>query len=146
MAAGAEEDGPRAGVHPPPAATAAASALRPDLTFETRFALLGVALHSIIQLRELSTSVGSELWQRLGSLLIFSLLYVAQRFYPALYVRRRDTIVSVVKVGFFSFPLLRRPRGHVQKVLDWPATPGLRGVVVDLLRVTWGKPHGIGLS
>ena len=121
------------------AATAAAAALPPDLTFEIRFALMGLALHSIIQLRELPTSVGSEVWQRLGSILLFSLLYLAQVLTPALYVRRRDAIVSAIKFCFFCFPLLRRPRGHVQKALDWPATPGLRGVAVDLLRVTWGE-------
>ena len=105
---------------------AAVAALRPDLTFENRFAL-ALALQSIVQLRELPTSVGSEVWQRLGSILVVALLYLAQALTPALYIRRRDAIVSALKFCFFCFPLLRRPRGHVQRVLDWPATPGLRG-------------------
>ena len=106
---------------------------------EKKLALLGLLAHSIIQLRELPTSVGSEVWQRLGSILLVSTLWVAQVAAPSHYRRHREAFVTAVKLCFFCFPLLRRPRGHVQRVLDRPARPGLLGLVLDLVRVTWGE-------
>ena len=38
---------------------------------------------------------------------------------------------------FFAFPLLRKARG-IQKVLDDAPQPGARGLVKDILKLTWG--------
>ena len=39
---------------------------------------------------------------------------------------------------FFAFPLLRKARG-IQKVLDDAPQPGARGLIKDVLKLTWGE-------
>lgn len=57
---------------------------------------------------------------------------------PNLYLKHRNTFLICFKVGYFSFPLLRKPRG-IQRVLDSPATSGLGGFFLDLIKAAWGS-------
>ena len=98
-------------------------------------------LHGASQLKELSGAQGSEFWQRVGSIALVALLWLLPACAPRLWARRRTAFLTSIKFIFFTFPLLRRPRG-IQRVLDGPATPGLLGVPRDLFRVAWGAWAG----
>lgn len=107
------------------------------VVFERDIAFWGVLLHTLVQCAHMNC-VWSERWQQLLSIPFSSISFLVPTFFPRFYITHRDAFLFLFKVGFFSFPLLRKPKG-IQRVLDAPATPGLYGVLVDLTKMAWGK-------
>lgn len=94
-------------------------------------------LHFLVQLAHVSCP-WHEKWQRLLSLPVAAMVFIFPAMAPELYLRHRDLFLLCFKVSFFSFPLLRKPKG-IQRVLNAAATPGLRGFIVDLVKMAWGR-------
>lgn len=127
---------------PPAAAPLEARKLTPEerrrVAFETRVAALGFTLHTLVQLQHMACP-WHERWQRLVSIPYTA----AQVAYPLLasgrtYLDYHDAFHWTFKMGFFTFPLLRRARG-VQRVLDAVPSPGLSGFIIDLVKMAWGS-------
>lgn len=82
----------------------------------------------------------TERWQRYVSILLpIPIVFWATFGPPKLYLRYRNILMVLIRVVFFSFPLLRRARG-IQRVLDSPANqiPYI-GYCLDILKIGWGS-------
>lgn len=80
----------------------------------------------------------AERAQRLASILLMVAAYVVPTAAPRAYMRWRAPLVVAQRLAYFAFPLLRQPKG-IQRALDKAPSPGVRGVLCDLLRVAWGE-------
>ena len=107
------------------------------VAFERDVAFGGFMLHTLVQIAHLSCP-WHEKWQRLFSIVYCSLGFLVPAFFPKLYIRYRESLIFCFKIGFYSFPLLRKRKG-LQRVLDSAATPGQFGLIVDLVKMAWGK-------
>ena len=106
------------------------------MIFERNVAFVGFMLHTLTQMAHISCP-WVEMRQRLASIIFTAMIFLFPALQPKLYLKHRDTFLTCFKIGFFSFPLLRRKRG-IQRVLDSPATPGMFGFLLDLIKVAWG--------
>lgn len=94
-------------------------------------------LHFLVQIAHIACPPHEQI-QRILSLPVTALVFVFPALAPELYLRHRNPFLLWFKVTFFSFPLLRKPKG-IQRVLNAAATPGLRGFIVDLVKMAWGS-------
>jgi hypothetical protein len=111
-------------------------------SFDRKLALFSLFFHGSTQIASLlawHTLPASERWQRVASIVYAFGPLLIPLLFPEWYIRgnRRSWVLAIYRVGFFSFPLLRQPRG-IQKVLGGAAQPGARGMLKDLLRLIWG--------
>ncbi|PRW33626.1 putative NADH dehydrogenase [ubiquinone] 1 alpha subcomplex subunit mitochondrial [Chlorella sorokiniana] len=112
-------------------------------SFDRKLALFSLFFHGSTQIASLlawHTLPASERWQRVASIVYAFGPLLIPLLFPEWYIRgnRRSWVLAIYRVGFFSFPLLRQPRG-IQKVLGGAAQPGARGMLKDLLRLIWGS-------
>jgi hypothetical protein len=82
-------------------------------------------------------TISPSLYGSIISIIYAALPYLWARIGPTSFVKQREIILSVIKVFYFSAPLLRRPRG-IQRVLDAEPRPGKLGVLIDTIKVIWG--------
>lgn len=105
--------------------------------FERNVAFAGFLLHSLTQLAHIWCP-WPECRQRLFSIFFTAFVFLFPALMPRQYLQHRNTFLICFKLVYFSFPLLRKPRG-IQRVLDSPATAGLSGFFLDLIKTAWGK-------
>jgi hypothetical protein len=105
--------------------------------FEIKVALGGFMLHLAVQIMHISCP-WHERWQRLLSIPVASIMWALPLTAPEFYTRHRTAFLIIFKVIFFAFPLLRKARG-IQRVLDAPATPGVGGFLIDIIKMGWGS-------
>jgi hypothetical protein len=82
-------------------------------------------------------TISPSLYCSIFSIIYAALPYLWARMSPTSFMKQRGIILSVIKVFYFSAPLLRRPRG-VQRVLDAQPQPGKLGILIDTIKVIWG--------
>jgi len=110
---------------------------RRRVEFEVKVALWGFTFHTATQLMHISCP-WHERWQRLLSIPVCSFVWALPLTAPHFYLRHRTFFLVIFKMIFFSFPLLRKARG-IQRVLDAPATPGVWGFLIDIIKMGWGS-------
>ena len=110
-----------------------------NIAFERNVAFSGFMLHFMVQIAHISCP-WHERWQRILSVLITTSIFLFPTFCPETYLRYRNIFLFTFRIAFFSFPLLRKPRG-IQRVLNAPASPGLMGCIIDLVKMAWGMPE-----
>ena len=99
--------------------------------------LSGALLHTATQLAHMGCP-WPERWQRLLSILVPNALWVLPLCAPRFFLRRRHWVVGLFTLVFYSFPLLRQPKG-IQRAMDASATPGPAGFLLDILKMIWGE-------
>lgn len=78
------------------------------------FCFLMHGVTQVVSLLAWSTLPASERFQRLLSIALCLALAALPTFACSWYSRRRTITLIVVRLAYFSFPLLRKPRGAVQ--------------------------------
>lgn len=110
---------------------------RQQLSFDCSMSLLGFFLHTFTQLNHLSCP-WEERWQRLLSIPFSGSVFIVIQLFPHFFIKYREFYLIVFKLLWFSFPLLRKPKG-IQDVLNCSASLGYFGFPLDLLKIAWGS-------
>lgn len=101
----------------PPPATA-----MDDASLDRRLFTFSLLLHGAAQMTILinwSSLPPSERAQRLGSVAWLAVFPLLAACAPRLYLRHRTAVLSVQRIVFFVFPLLRQPRGEWRIPTAW---------------------------
>lgn len=66
--------------------------------------------------------------QRVGSVVFAASMWVLPTAAPTFYLRWRKELLILYRIGFFAFPLLRKPRGE-----SWACSPDTQELLAHLL-------------
>lgn len=128
----------------PPALAAASSwsAAYRECAFDRLLNFVGFLLHSATQVMSLlawSTLPGSERFQRVLSCVVAGGMWLLPSLAPRFYLRWRKESLTVYRLVFFAFPLLRKARGaHANAGRSGPPRRS-RSATQPLGRAIW--PH-----